>query len=855
MTPLSAFWYLSLPHLAEHKLRTTLTVLGITLGVGAMIGLRMAYEPISRSFERTIEGLAGRAVLQISNGGLGVPEEVVDEVREVSGVAVATPTVQGFLPLLERPGERVYVLGIDLVNDQNFRDYRFADVEGMEDPLLFLAQADSVAVTKSLMEELQLNVGDRVRLLSPSGPVELTVRAALDARSGPASLFGGRLAVMDVFAAQRVFRLDRRFTQVDLSFLPDVDIGSVESRLTAVLKGRAHLEPQRASIEGLERLVGAQRRLSTLHAFGAAMVGVTLIYNTMMISVVQRRRQLAILRSIGMRRVQVIRFMLVEALALGIVGCALGVLLGLVLARVMTISSVVQLGSALISSDIGQVKVNAEPIVIGIVLGLSSALVATLAPAIEAVKIQPLEALRPSEVREASARYWKIALLGVGIELVTLVVWVTRGSFLDLSTSAHFVQTSYMIGISLIVPFVMRIVGRRFQPLLARVFRTPGLLASRTLASNMDPFATTGTVFVMCFAYAILFSAAYSTLKLTFETWFESMFGGADLVVSAGALPMAEDSVPLVSGLADEIRALDGVTSTGVARFAPTRFAGAFVTVMATDSEWRRTRVAVIKGNTDDAREQLQEGKGVLVDEAFESNFHLGPGDSVALASLAGEVKLPILGVTFTAREHQAGTVVIDRDRYRELWNDDSINLIQVVTGSAAAKDAVARAIRARWGEQYRLFVTSVGEFREELEGQVRRDLAGIPPILVIAVTIALLGLINSLFASVLDRTRQIGVVRAVGGTRRQVSQAILLEGVFVGVIGGVLAGVVGSFMGYYELSVFGKAFTGITLVYDQPVGIILLVVLLATGLAAGASYFPGRSAASLTIVEALDRD
>ena len=142
--------------------------------------------------------------MEIMNGEAGVPEELLDEVKNLPGVGAAEASIQGFVPVLDHEGERLYIVGLDLLAEQQLWSYQLIDAEGsIEDPLVFLAQPDSVAVTNDFLTANGLTLGDRIRVRGPRGPVWLSTRGALDLRSGTATLFGGRLAVMDVFAAQR----------------------------------------------------------------------------------------------------------------------------------------------------------------------------------------------------------------------------------------------------------------------------------------------------------------------------------------------------------------------------------------------------------------------------------------------------------------------------------------------------------------------------------------------------------------------------------------------------------------------------------------------------------------------------
>src|ERR1051326_1972783 len=166
----STFRRVTLRHFAAHKLRTALTVGGIALGVAVVVAMRLMHASVAASYERTIEKIAGKAALQITNGDVGVPEELLEEVKRVPGVRTAAASVQGFVGLPAFPGERLYVFGIDLLADQELRDYQYGAAEAtVEDPLVFLAQPDSIAPSTQFLAATRLALDDRLTVLAASG--------------------------------------------------------------------------------------------------------------------------------------------------------------------------------------------------------------------------------------------------------------------------------------------------------------------------------------------------------------------------------------------------------------------------------------------------------------------------------------------------------------------------------------------------------------------------------------------------------------------------------------------------------------------------------------------------------------
>ncbi|MGH7859560.1 MAG: FtsX-like permease family protein, partial [Candidatus Binatia bacterium] len=449
---------LSLRHFARYKVRVALTVFGIALGVATIVAVRILLDSVTGSYDRMVDRIAGKAALQVVNGEGGVPEELLEEVRRVPGVAGASPSVFGWLSLPDRPGSYLFVFGVDLVSDSEIRDYDTVKVAGRAgDPLAFVAEPDSIAVTTSFLAQTGLELGGRFTLSTAAGPAKLTIRSALDVAGGPASLFGGWFALMDIFAAQPMFGLDRRFTQIDLRLEKGADLETVEAAVARVVGGRGAVERPAARGLLMDRLLAGNRTVSTLAAMMSITVGLYLVFETMMIAVAQRRREIGILRSVGMSRRGVIRLIFAEALLLGIVGSLVGVPLGLLLAHglapALTTST---LQSYFLSFDVPDVSLRLGPVAWGVALAITATLVAAVLPAREAVVLPPLEALRRSGTNpEPRSSYRVQAAIGASLMLAAVGMWLCwRLIPLSADTTGTLIVLVRGFGLLFIAPWV-----------------------------------------------------------------------------------------------------------------------------------------------------------------------------------------------------------------------------------------------------------------------------------------------------------------------------------------------------------------------------------------------------------------
>ena len=843
-------------HFASHKLRTLSTIGGIALGVAALVALRLVADAATRAFRHSVDRMAGKAVLQIGNGDVGVPEELAAELKAIPGVSVAAPSVQGFLGAEGMEGERIYVLGIDLLADQELREYQSGTSDTqVEDPLVFLAQPDSVALTDEFLARNRLRVGDVMRVHTSSGVAPLTVRASLDVKTGPATVLAGRIAVMDVFAAQRLFGYDRRFSQIDLGVAPGVDVTVVEDAVRARVAGRGVVERPRARGEALEKLLAGTEATFTVAALVAVVVAIYLVFNTMMIAVAERRREIGVLRALGMRRREVLRTIVAEALLLGAIGSAIGIGGGLWLARVSSASFLTNVSTRFFPVEPTPIVLRLAPIVWGVTVGMGAALIAALVPAREAVRSRPIDVLRSSEAPEVPAHYRRAAIAGAALMLLGTVLFLCR----DLLPAGALVATSsvgqngFLIGASFVTPAVLRWIATRGEDSFAIAFGPLAGLAGRNLVARLRRVAITSAALLVALANAIVLASLISTLQRTMNLMLDAEFGRLEIGIASGKGLTPSDVSPLPASLADEIAALPEIEAVDAERWVKIPYSGVLTYIVARDAEIYRIglrHMVFLEGTEHEAIEAIARGDSVIVSCVFAHRFSKHLGDVVTLPTPGGEARFRVAGVTLDMLD--LGLVMVDRSHYRALWRDDTLSFIDPVPRAGADRARVMETIRSRWGDRYGLSLTTFDQIRKENDELLAQSVAGAYPMIAISLVIALAGVVNSLFASVLDRVREIGLLRAIGATRRQVVRAIVLEATILGIAGGAFGALAGSLLGYMTAGALLHDVFGIVAFYRFPTAAVCFALAAAVLLAAGAGYLPGRAAARLEIAQAL---
>ena len=272
-------------------------------------------------FQDTLDRIAGATELQITAGEPGFDEEVLERVQSLAEVRVAAPVIEAVVGTRLAGQGNLLILGVDMTGDRSLREYDLAagDEAMLDDPLVFLAQPDSIMISAPFAERNALRLGSRVPLDTIDGPKDFIVRGILRA-GGMSQAFGGNLAVMDIYAAQHVFGRGRKFDRIDLALVPGADLARTQAALQAMLGSGFEVQSPATRGQGFESLVRIYRFMLHFSSAFALIVGMFLIYNAFAIAVTQRRGEIGLLRALGATRGQVWRLFLMESVALAVVG-------------------------------------------------------------------------------------------------------------------------------------------------------------------------------------------------------------------------------------------------------------------------------------------------------------------------------------------------------------------------------------------------------------------------------------------------------------------------------------------------------------------------------------------------------
>jgi putative ABC transport system permease protein len=850
--------WISLRHLWEEPGRTLLTLTGVALGVGVFLAIRLANTSALASFTRTVDAVSGRANLQVAGGSGGFDERHFPRVRRVPGVQAAAPVVQVAAPAPGLGGETLMVLGLDPFSESEFGRVpagavRSAPAGFSTNWLAFLAGPPPIAVTRSLARRYGLEVGSSLEVTAGARRVPFRIAAILESEQLDQA-FGGNLAVIDLRVAQHVFARGGRLDRIDLMVL-EGEREAVSRRLEAVLPADLRVVRPESRGQAVANMLAAFQLNLTALSFIALFVSLFLVFNAISMAVIQRRRETGILRSLGVRRSEVLRLFLAEAVIIGAAGTLVGVGLGIGLAHgaLGAVSKTVSQLYVLVEAR--SVHLSLPVLAQAAGIGFAASVVAAAAPALEASRTPAGMTLRQGaliDVRPLALRLWFVAgvlLLGLAGTAAALGLWLRQPLWGFVSAMG------ILTGFAALTPAGTVLLNGALERPLRRLFGAEGRLAVRYLTASLARTTVIVASLMVAMAMLIGLSVMVSSFRDTVDTWVNQTIK-ADLYVEPAGRRVTGSAAALPPGVIEAASAIPGVAAVDTYRGVSFTFRGreAWLAAVHLDVLAERGRLLFRRGSSAEILRQARAGEGAVVTESFSRRFEVREGDTLLLPTPGGHRRLRVYGIFYDYATEQ-GTVLIDRSLYRGWFHDPTVNSMALYLAPGADAGRVRAELLRRTDPQYALVVTPNSGLRRHVLDVFDQTFRITYALQGIAVLVAVLGILNTLTALILQRGREIGILRAIGALRGQVRRIVVIEAGLIGLTGYVIGALCGLVLAALLVFVINRQFFGwsIRLILEPTIFVQAFLLVLVTSLLAG--LWPARHAAGRAPAEAMRLD
>jgi putative ABC transport system permease protein len=846
---------LSLRDLWGRKLRTVLTMLAIVLGVAMIAGTYVITDQINSGFHNIFEKAAVGTDVTITHkaafGGSNVfssggslPVGLLAQVQGVNGVAAAAGSVAG---------SGAVVLNGKSVSTGGAPTLVFSKAPPRFSRGKYIAggppsKDGTVAINAKLASDKHLKPGDTIGLATEQGVQQVVVSGVFDFGDST-SIGGATLVATTVADAQRWYKLEGQYSSISVAADPGVTPDKLAANLKKALPAYADVKTSAQSIadntKAISDAIGNVLR-TILLAFGgvAVIVGAFIIFNAFSITVAQRIREFAMLRSLGATRRQVLASVIGEAGALGVVASLLGIAAGIGIAK--GINALFQA----VGADIPTSGIALAPrtIVISLVVGIGVALLAALAPALRATRVPPVAALHEGATLPPSAlsRFNPIiaavaALVGAAALAVGMFVHGTTGSrLLEMALGAVLI----FVAVAMVAKYVVRPLASVIGWPAARFAGSSGQLARENATRNPARTAATAAALMIGLGVVVFVAVFAQGFKTSFVSAVDRSVNAAIVVSGTGGGGTFPDAALAT------VRGVPGVDQAAGIYTTSTQINGGGTTAMTGVDPvtfgpmWR---FHWLKGGSDALLARLT-GNAALVEEQFATKYNLSKGKSfVALGQTGARQRFTVIG------EYRDPTLLtgytVAQSAFDRLAPSDQRDPIYIIASSAGDPTQTKAAVTAALKQFPTTKVQTKAEYTASLKKQVDQLLTLIYALLAVSVVISVFGIVNTLVLSVYERTREIGMLRAIGTTRRQMRRIVRYESVITSIIGGILGTVLGVVFAYVVST--RLASQGIT--FSVPwvqLGVFLIV---AGFVGVIAAVLPARRAARVNILDAIN--
>jgi putative ABC transport system permease protein len=814
----------SLRELAVHRRRTIASIAVMAVSAMYLVAIFGIFGSITGSVNRLADGIAGIAALEVSGiTDAGFPDTITADVAAVPGVATAAPMIRMSAPTASGP---VLLFGAD----KSSAELGGALKDAVSRPLEELSEApDGVqvgpAVGHAKGEKFQLGSG------------EVTVTDVL-AGEHLAGLNGGHYVLAPLALAQNVTERQGQLDSILITTKPGADLATVRAEITSAVNGRAIVAPPSMRAARAGDGVKMMNYMALLGAVVALVVGAFLVYTTMTMAITQRRPVISMLRAIGGRRATIVRDMLAEAAVLGVIGGAIGSGIGILLGRI----AIGRLPPAVTQGLEARVEywLPGYAIPAALTATVLASVVASAMAARQVYKVSPIEALAPVGVSAADRvpRWLRIAC-GVGAVVVfvvsILIVLGRTGTVAVIAMSALFCA-QIALGFALTVPIVNATAAT------ARVFGSVGALAAATIErAPRRVWATVMTVLIAVVT-TVMITGTNADMIRSARGIFSSV-ADVDVWVSADS-PDRYPTNTLPQGLSEKVTAVPGVAHVAEGAFA---FADIGGTRVMLDGFSPGTGDALYHALDEQIRNDVLAGRGVVLTQNLGKTLDVRGGDELRLQTPHGPQQATVLALVpyFST---VIGTVGISLDQMREWFDRPAATTLQIAAAPGVDPNRLLEDVRRVVPEPN--YVYDGRAALAGLEAPLHQSMFIANAVWIIVVLVAAVALFNTLTLSVLERRREIGVLRAMGSSRRLTLQMVLAEAAGIGVIGGVLGLLFGLTDQWLFSLVSGDIMNFNVGFRPSPMALVFTIGALALSLLA--SVPPARRAARLNIIEAV---
>jgi putative ABC transport system permease protein len=845
------FIALILRPLLRDPFRTVITILGVAVGVSVFLSIRLANQQTMLSFNESVDLVLGQADAVIRVEGMDFDESVFEKLHTLRDQVKAYPVIEGY-GVESTSGEVVEIIGTDFLQDNGIRDFSIKTAEkGLRGLIPLITDPVGIVLPEKFVPGTHFGAGDSLELLIKGKIKTLQITAILEDK-GIAKALNGNFALMDIAAAQNVFDKIGRLDRIDIQFLNPLNFESMQEKISALLPQHMKVErPQRKNRQVEKMLKAFQYNLTAL-SFVALLVALYLIYNMIALSVVRRRVEIGTLRAIGATPKLIALIFFLEAGVIGVIGSILGIGLGYFFAQFSLDAVSLTVNNLYAPSYVTEVDFKWARMWPYFILGVGLSFISALIPALDAAITPPTSVMRRGSYDLKLFRGSRRLNLTAVIVVLLSIICTQLPPVNQFPYFGFFSVFLIILGLSLLSPAILLWTRDRLHKFCKNRFGGEGLLACMNLSQNVGRNALAVSSLAIAFMMVISMSIMVHSFRQTVIVWidqtlradlFVRVAGGRDIDYQQTLPAESIKKLKLLNGIAavDQFRAFD-ITYNDL----PVVLAAGDFSVLS-----QYGNLMIKSGPPAKELDRLMVRKNrVMVSEAFSLKHNVKRGDTITLQTPKGPTQMEV-AVTYYDYSRDRGYIILDRTTFLNYYQDSTINSFVIYIKDKTQLDFLRKEV-IKTLKDYRLIIRSNSELKAQVLEVFDKTFAITYSLEIIAILVAVLGLFNTLVSLILERKREIGILRFLGALTGQVKRIILIETGILGLIGSAMGFLAGVIVSYILIFVINKQSFGWTIQVHFPYLSILMMICIFWGISLLSGLYPARIAEKLNPKEAI---
>ncbi|MDP4172525.1 MAG: FtsX-like permease family protein [Bacteroidota bacterium] len=820
-------------YIVHHPLQLVLSILGIALGVAVVISIDLANSSSAKAFNISMENIAGKATHQITGNFNDLHDSVYTYLKIKGKISAAAPIVEANVKAIREPKHIFTFIGVDPFAEKPFRSY-ISKISSKLNPSLrlFMTKPSAVLISVNTAKEMGIKENDTLTIKFGGSYKKVFIIGFIYPEDEHSKEVLKDLMIADISTAQEILNMQGKLSRIDL-IIPDDNHGKeIIKRIKNLLPAGLSISRSQTRTQIASDMVKAFDINLTALSLLALIVGMFLIYNTMTFSVVQRKRYIGLLRSIGVTQKEIFRIFLFEALIQAFIGTILGLLLGVILAKAIVQILTRTINDLYFYVSVNELNISLFSLLKGFLLGMGATMLAALKPSYEASSVPAGITLNRSEQElKLKKKVPRLSVAGVCSLFLGVIIFLIPSKSILLSYAGIL---PLIIGFSLLTPLMIILLMKLIKPAAGLTFGSLGKIAAMSIVRQISRTGVAVAALSIAVSSTVAIGTMISSFRQTVVQWLEGSLK-ADIYISPPSLVLRESDTQLDSSLVKKILMLPEVEDYDFYTDVSKKMNSGQINLLALKIGERSFRNFKFKG--DDALKiwpAFQNKGELIITEPFAFKNNIKTGDYLRVSTEKGERRFRVAGIYYDYSS-DIGFAVMSFTTYKHYWNDNSISGLSLYLKDPSKLDSIINVIQHLNLKGEEVLLRSNNKLRNASIEVFDRTFLITNVLQILAIIVAFIGVLSSLMALQLERSREFAILRANGLTPVQLWRLLVLQTGLMGIVSGILALPLGNVLAWVLIHVINKRSFGWTLQYSlmpevlvQALAIALLAALLA---------------------------